>query len=62
MGAFFEIFFDSLVWLVLPVIVTVVAYFIMRKRESEGPHSTLESSVREMRQYLSTLGEKKPRE
>jgi hypothetical protein len=62
MGAFFEIFFDSLIWLALPVIVTISAYVIMRKRESESPHSTLESSVREMRQFLAMLGEKKPRE
>lgn len=62
MSAFLDIFFDSLVWLVLPVIVTLAAYVFMRKRENESPHSTLEAGVREMRQYLSTLGEKKPRE
>lgn len=62
MGAFIEIFFDSLIWLALPFVVALSAYVLMRKRENEGHHSTLEASVREMRQYLSTLGEKKPRE
>ncbi|MEN9923474.1 MAG: hypothetical protein RIS09_988 [Actinomycetota bacterium] len=62
MGAFFDIFFESLVWLVLPVIVTLVAYFILRKRENTRPHSTLETGVKEMKQYISILGEKKPHE
>ncbi|MFZ9309066.1 MAG: hypothetical protein ACO3XJ_05485 [Candidatus Nanopelagicales bacterium] len=62
MAAFIKIFFDSLIWLVLPFLVTFAAYVLMRKREKEGHHSTIEASVREMRQYLSTLGEKKPRE
>jgi hypothetical protein len=62
MGAFIKIFFDSLIWLVLPFLVTFAAYVLIRKRENESHHSTIEASVREMRQYLSTLGEKKPRE
>lgn len=45
----------TLVWLILPITATVVAYFLLRRRLNADPNPNIEAGVNSLREFRTLL-------
>lgn len=45
----------TLIWLILPVSATVVAYFLLRRRLNADPNANIEAGVNSLREFRTLL-------